>query len=199
MQVVDHRLDRGGLVRRFLETETGGERLVIVRRQFELVSLAQRALRIQVQQFGGGIAHLLHRAAFCLVPRAAAQLVQRRGFRRAAAVAADQVQLRDRHVELVLAGVFQQQEFVLAFAEVEIDQPLVARDAVLFVDHRIADLEFGQVAQHAFDIGFLCRARGTAARLRGIQFGFRDQRKVVVCQDEAVLQRRNAEHELFVA
>ncbi len=57
----------------------------------------------------------------------------------APAVAADHVQLRDRHVELVAAVVLEQQELVAAFAQVEVDQALVAADAVLRVHHRIAD------------------------------------------------------------
>ena len=62
LQVVDHRLDRGGLVGRFLETETGGEGLVVVRAELEGMALARGALRVQIQQFGGGVAHLLLRA-----------------------------------------------------------------------------------------------------------------------------------------
>ena len=159
-------------------------------RQLERVALARRALRVEIQQFGGGVAHLLHRAALGLVPCAAAQLVQRRGFRRAAAVAADDMQLRHRHVEFVGVGIFQQQEFVLAFAEVEIDQPAIARDAMLLVHHRVADLELGQVAQHAFHVALFRGARGAAARLCGVEFGFGDEGKIFFGQDEAVLQRR---------
>ncbi len=109
------------------------------------------------------------------------------------------MQLRHRHVQLVLARIFQQQELVFAFAEVEVHQPLIARDAVLLVHHRVAGLELGQVAQHAFDVALLRGARGAAARLRGIQLGLGDDGELVIGQDEAVLHQPRAEHELFCA
>jgi hypothetical protein len=42
------------------------------------VALARRALGVEREQFGRGVAHLLRRFALRLVPLAAAQLVQRR-------------------------------------------------------------------------------------------------------------------------
>ena len=189
LQVEQHRFDSGGLVGRLFEAETGGERFVVVIVQLERVAFAHGALCVQVQQLGGGVAHLLHGAALGLVPGAAAQFVQRCRFRRAAAVTTDDVQLRDRHIQLVAARVFQQQEFVFALAEVEIDQSLIARDAVLLVHHRIARLEFGQVAQHAFHIALLRGARGSASRLRGVQFGLGDDGEFVIREGETDLQR----------
>jgi len=152
LQIEQHRFDGGGLVGGLLEIETGGERFVVVVSELEGVAFARGALRIDVQQFGGGVAHLLHGAALGLVPRAAAQLVQRRSFRRAAAVSADNVQLRDGHIKLVLARIFQHQKFILAFAEIEIHQAPITRDTMLLMHHRVADFELGQVAQHAFHV-----------------------------------------------
>ena len=79
---------------------------------------------------------------------AAAERVQRRLLGRGAAVAADEMQARDRHVELVAAGVFERQELGLAFAEIHALQAEVAADAVLLVHDRVADLDLRQVAQH---------------------------------------------------
>ena len=59
--VRDHRVDRRGLVGRLLEAEAVGERLVVVRLERERVALARRALRVEVEQLGGGVAHLLRR------------------------------------------------------------------------------------------------------------------------------------------
>ena len=199
LQVEQHGFDGGGLVGGFFETEAGGERFVVVIGELEGVAFARGALRVDVQQLGGGVAHLLHGAALGLVPGAAAQLVQRCGFRRAAAVAADDVQLRDGHVELVLARIFQQQEFVLAFAEVEVHQALIARDAVLLMHHRVARLELGQVAQHAFHVALLRGARGAASGLRGIQLGLGDDGELVIRQREADLDGADAEHEFVFA
>ena len=113
--------------------------------------------------------------------------MQRRGLRRTAAVAADDMQLRYRHVEFIRARVFQQQEFSLAFAQIEIDQPAVTRDAMLLMHDGIANLQFGQIAQHAFDVALFCGAGGTAARLRGVEFGLGDDSELVVRQDKTFL------------
>jgi hypothetical protein len=156
-------------------------------------------LRIDVQQLGGGVAHLLHGAALGLVPGAGSKFVQRCRLRRTAAVTADDVQLRDGNVEFVFARIFEQQEFVLAFAEVEVHQPPVARDAVLFVHHRVARFELGQVAQHAFHIALLRGAGGAASGLCGIQLGFGDDGELVIRQRESDLERADAEHELVFA
>ena len=112
----------GGL----LEAEAGGEGLVVVRRVAVGVALARGAAGIQVEQFGGGVAHLLGGLALGLVPLARAQPVQRRLFGADAGVAADQVQLRHRHVQRGLVGVLEVQELrrpaVLAIGQVDVDQ-----------------------------------------------------------------------------
>ena len=129
-QVLDHRIDGGLLVARLLEREAVGERLVVLGLELERVALARRALRIDVEQLRRGIAHLLGGLALGLLPLAAAQLVQRCGLRRRTAVAADDLQLRHRHVELVAAVVFEGEELGHALAEVHVDEAEVAADAV---------------------------------------------------------------------
>jgi hypothetical protein len=71
-------VDGGALVGRFLEAEVGGELLVVVRRVAEGMALARGAAGVDVEQLGGGVAHLLGGLALGLFPLAAAQLVQRR-------------------------------------------------------------------------------------------------------------------------
>ncbi len=126
---------------------------------------------------------------------AAAELVQRRFFRLCAAIAANHPELRDRHIELVAALVDQQQVLGLAVVEIERDQPLVAPDAVLLVHHRIADLQLREVAQHAFDGAALFRHAGAAPHDAGIELGLGDHRPAFRGDDEAVRERRHAEHE----
>ena len=92
---------------RFLERKAFGERLVVVLLELERVALARGALRVEVEQLGRGVAHLLRGLALRLFPLAAAERVQRRLLGRGAAVAADQMQLRDRHVELVAVRVLE--------------------------------------------------------------------------------------------
>ena len=80
-EVGDHRVDGGRLVARLLERETVRERLVVVRLEREGVALARCALRVEVEQLRGGVAHLLGGFALGLFPLPAAELVQRRGLR----------------------------------------------------------------------------------------------------------------------
>ena len=194
--VFDHCADRALLVGRGLEAEALGEGLQIVLDHVELPALAQRALRVNMQQFGRGVAHRARGLALGLVPDFAAEFVYRRRFRRSARVAADQIELRDRHIELVRVGVFEQQEFRFAFAEVEVDQAAVAADAVLQMHHRVARAKFGEVAQHALDRG-LARAVAAfagAGRAR-VQLRLGDDGEAFAIEHEAVQQRSHREAE----
>jgi hypothetical protein len=76
------------------------------------------------------------------------------------------VQLGDRHEELGLVGVMQFEEFLLAEAEVHAHQAEVAADAVAFMDHRVADLEFGQILQPVVESGFFWDSRRCGAGSR---------------------------------
>ena len=159
--VLDHGVDRGVLVGRLLEAEAGGEGLVVVRLEAEREALARGAARVEVEQLGGGVAHLLGGLAPRLVPLARAEPVQRRLLGADAGVAGDQVQLRDRHVERRLVGVLEVQELgrlFLGAAEGDRRQAEVAADAVVDVDHRIADLELGEVLDQRVDVARLLLA-----------------------------------------
>ena len=67
-------------------------------------------------------------------------------------VAGDEVQRGDRHVELGAFGVLQGEEFALRAVDVQRLQAPVAADAVLLVNHRGADRQFGEVADHLLGI-----------------------------------------------
>ena len=69
-----------------------------------------------------------------------------------AGVAADLVQLADRHVERSFVGVLQVQELAGALTQVHVDQTLVAPDAVRAVHHRVAHFELAQVFDQRFNI-----------------------------------------------
>jgi hypothetical protein len=184
--VRDDRLDGLRLVRRFLEGEAGRERLVVLGAQRERVALARGAQRIEMQQLRRGVAHLLRRLALRLLPLAAAEAMQRRGLRRRPGVAADDVELRDRHVELVAALVFEVQELHLAFAQVDGHEPQVAPDAVLAVHHRIAGLDLGEIAHHPFRAGLrpgIAAAR--LAHLSRVELGLREDREMFARHQEA--------------
>ncbi len=126
--------------------------------------------------------------------------MQRRGVRIGAGVARDHVQLMHRYVELAALVIVQVQELFLAVAHVDRDQALVAADTVLAVHHRVADLQFGQVAHHGIDGGGLfLLAAAAAAHGLGVQLGLGDESDALVAQDEALVQRRHPEHEAGLA
>ena len=202
--VGDHGIDRGHLVGCFLEAETVGEGFQVVLPEIELVALTRGALGIEMQQLGGGVANLLGGFLLRLFPLAAAELVQLHGLRIGAAVAADQMQLRHRHIKHIAAGVFEMQELALLFRRAaggEQRQAQIAADAVLLMDHRVVDLQFGQVAQPAFEIAAPCLG-ALAARPRrgGVQLVFGEQREAGsgIRQDKAAGEWRDAEHETLI-
>ncbi len=203
-------MDGGALIRRLLEAEAGGEGLVVVRREAMRVAVARGAARVQVQQFGGGVAHLLGGLAARLVPLARAQLVQRRLLGRHAGVAADQRELRHRHVQRRLVGVFQVQELARTFAQVDVDQPHVAADAVRGVHDRIAQLQLRQILDQRVDAADLLLAAPAAARrgAGGEQLVLGDELDraraglvggVRLEPEEAFADRRRGDRDLLVA
>jgi hypothetical protein len=190
-----HGLDGRRLVDRFLEAEAVGEGLEVVLLDGKRMSQPRCALGIQREQLRRGVAHLLRGARLGLVPLAAAELVQRRLLGLRAAVAADDAELRDRHIQLVAAFVLQEQELVRPVAEIQVHQALVAPDAVLLVHHRIAHLELGEVAQHAFDRDALLGDARAPAHHAGIELGLGDHRPAFVGKQEAVRKRRDAQRQ----
>ena len=79
--------------------------------------------------------------------------MQRRFIAAHARVAADQLQLRHRHIQRGGLGVFQMQKLlqgraaVRVFrAHIHIDQAAIAPYAVLAVHHGVADIQLGQIA-----------------------------------------------------
>ncbi len=193
--VLYHRLDRGRLVGRLVEAEALREEFVVARLQRERVALPGRALRVEVEQLRGRVVRLLRGLLLRLFPLAAAEFVQRRGFRRRTAVAADEVQVRHRHVELRVVRVDELQELVRTIPQVEREEAEIAADAVRLVDHRIADADLREVAHHRVDIrapGGLARAAADDVR---VEFGLRDERDPAVGPGETRVHGRRDEHD----
>ena len=139
------------------------------------MALSGGAPGVDVQQLGGGVAHLLGGLAPGFFPLAAAQLVQRRLVGAHPCVAADLLQLADRHVQHGLVGVFEVQELLqrglavgVLLAQIQVDQAPVAANAVGGMHHRVADVELGQVLDQRLDVAdlflLLAPARGGAGR-----------------------------------
>ena len=100
-------MDGGALVGSLFKAKVGGKLLVVLGRVTEGMALAGGAPGIDVEQLCSSVAHLLSRLAAGFFPLARSQAVQRRFFGADAGIAADQVQLADRHVERGFVGVFQ--------------------------------------------------------------------------------------------
>ena len=108
------------------------------------------------------VRNLLGGAPLGLFPLAAAQAVQHRLVGADAGVAADELQLADRHVEHGLVGVFQVQKLLqrrraigVFLAHVHVDEAPVAANAMRAVHHRVADGQFAQVLDQGLDIADL--------------------------------------------
>src|SRR6185312_16855525 len=143
--------------------------------------------------FGG----LLARA----FPRVAAERMQWCEFRRGAGVAADQPQLRHRHVELVALGVFDGEELAIHAAHVHREQALVAAHAVINVHDRRAEGELGEIADDRFRI-----ARGAAATLAvalaahplAVQLALSEHGERGFGEREALFQAGDGDGELYL-
>eukprot|EP01036_Dinobryon_divergens_P056940 gene56940-biopygen47182 len=101
------RLATGALVGCFLKAEAGRKGFIVMRREAVGQALLGGAQGVEVEQLGGGVAHLLGRLAAGAVPLLRTQLVKRRLFRADAGVAADQLQLAHRHIQGGFVGIFQ--------------------------------------------------------------------------------------------
>ena len=160
--------------------------------------MAGRSLRVQVQELGGRIARLLRGFALRLLPLVRAEPVQRRVLGRRAAVARHEMQAQHGHVELVAAGVLEQQELRRHAFDVERREPAVAPDAVVLVHDGCADLQVGELANDGLGVAraalALALSRPLHAEVRG-----RDHAQPALREAEAVVNLRDRDSERRVA
>ena len=107
---------------------------------------AQRALGGGLDQLAGDLADPLLHPRLAPLPGLAAEPVERDAVA-LAAVAGEDVDILDRHVELVAAGIFERDAIVRAGADRDLGQPLVAADAVVGVDDEVAGAERRQLGE----------------------------------------------------
>src|SRR5206468_2027809 len=113
-----------------------------------------------------------------------------------AGVAADQMQLSHRYVQRRLVRVFEVQELAGPVAQVDVEQALIAADAVVGMHHRVAHLQLRQVLDQRIDIAdLLLLAPAPRGRRRREQFGLGDElQRARFCRlvpEEALGQRRD--------
>jgi hypothetical protein len=106
---------------------------------------------VQLEQLFGHVAHRFLDARLGLLPRRAAELVQRRFS--CAAVLLDQVEPLDGDEQLVLAEIPQLHEFLHGVADTDLFQSDEPADAVVDVDNQVVDLEIAQVGEERFGDG----------------------------------------------
>ncbi len=102
-------------------------------------------------QLAGDLADALLHPALAPLPRLAAELVERRAFLRRA-VAAEHLEILDRHVELVAAGIAERDAIVRRLLHRDLGQPLVAADAVVGMDDQVARRERRQLLEEGVGI-----------------------------------------------
>ena len=157
------------------------------------------ALGLDFQQLGRHVADFFGGFPFGLAPGFTAQRMQRRGVRRCAGIATDQMQLGDRHVQPVALGVFDVEVFAGLAAGFQRHQSAVTADAVVFMHHRRTFAEFAEVANDRF--GLAARAFAST-RLRGalgkqLTLGHDHPRRRAVDAETVVQRRYGDEHALM--
>jgi hypothetical protein len=167
--------------------------------ELELGARACGTLGVEVQQLGGGIPRLLGGFALRFVPLVGAEPVQRRFFGGCAAVARHEVQAQHRHVELVAAGVFEQQELRGHAFDVERGKPAVAPDTVVFVHDGCPDLQVRELADDRLGVARPALALALLPRPLHSEVGGRDQAQPVGWEAEAVVDLADRDAERRVA
>ncbi len=157
------------------------------------------AAGIDVQQFGGDVAHLLGGLALGFLPLLGAESMQRRQGIVAAGVACDQVQAGHRHVKLGFLGVLQLKEFGSLAVEFHGDQALIAADPMVDMHNRRTFAQLGEVLDDVLaSIADLLAAAALHDALTE-QGAFGDQRQLRLLQQQAVVQRRDADRQALLA
>ena len=135
-EIVDHLADRAVLIVRLLIREAVDEGGVAGVRLGDRAG-AQRPLGGDLDQLAGDLADALLHPRLAPLPGLAAQPVERHALA-LAAVAGEDVDILDRQIELVAAGIDQSDAIVRRALDRDLGQPLVAADAVIGMDDEIA-------------------------------------------------------------
>ena len=136
----------------------------------ERKAFGHAALGVELQQLVRHVAHFGFDARFGFRPGGAAEPVEGRLRFSRAAIFLDQIQARQRNVELRFAGVFEQHEVALLIALHDLANAEKLSDAVRGVDHEVAGLEIGDVGGKRGQLRFGWLARD---QVRGIEKIFR--------------------------
>src|SRR5262249_51906343 len=103
------------------------------------------ARRVQLEEFLGHVAHGLLDLGFRALPRRAAKAIDRRLAR--AGVFLYEIEALNRHEELVFARIPQLEKLLLVLADADLLQPDEYADAVIDMDHVVADFEVPKIGK----------------------------------------------------
>ena len=193
-QVLHDGMDGGLLVGGFLEAEALGKGGIAGRLELEGMAGAGGAAGVEIEQFHRRVTCLFGGLATGLVPLAGTQRVQGGIFGGGTGIAADEVQHGHRHVQRGIAGIGEVQEFGGAVAQIDVDQPHVAANAVLCMHDRVARFQFGEITDEGVDLGGLALAALVLPDEGGKQLAFGDDQQLAIGQAEAALQRADGQH-----
>jgi hypothetical protein len=151
-----------------------------------------RAAGLNFQQLDRDVVRALGRLAPGLLPLLGTQPVQRRVLRVRSGVATDQMQIGDRNIELVAAGIGEHQKFGRRAAGLDELQTQIAADAVFLMHDRRAGAQIGEVAD---DGRWIARGGPACPRPRPFagELAFADDGQIV--QQEPPFQRRDGDGE----
>ena len=168
------------------EREAGAELVEQALGRCQMVGFAQLAGGGDADQLIGHVADALLEPRLAGLPGGATQLVELH-VALVGAIAAEHLNVLDRHEELVVAVIEQPQTVVRRAADLDGDQGVVAADAVIGVHHQVAGIEGRGVRDDVLgpDLGLAGRARQAFAE----DVGLADDGDIWA--DEAALQAEN--------
>ncbi len=143
-QVLQHRMDAGSLVVGLLVGKAGDELVKLALRRCQRRRLSQLAQCGDLDELGGNLADALLEASFARLPADAAEPIEL-GHPVARAIARQQLDVLDRQVELVAAGVADLEAIVRSAERRNGGEPIEAADAVVGVHDEVADGEAGRL------------------------------------------------------
>ena len=183
-------LDGRGLIGRFVKGEAFGKGLVVRGRHLEGKARAALTHCVKVEEFRRRVADLFRGLFLCLLPVSAPERVQGGMLRIGPAVAGNEMKIRNRNEELRVVLVFEPQEFGFALVGGHLLETEIAPDPVLEVHHRVAHLEFGDVANEHLDVRRLrAAAKPRAAGTRRIEFRLGEKRDLRMMYVRSLIER----------
>ena len=146
-EIAEHGADARLLVLGLLVRESGGELVIDAVRRVEHRRLAQLAQSRDLDQLLGHVADALLEPGFARLPGDAAQPVELHA-RLVGAVAGEHLDILDRQIELVAAGIVHFEAIMRLAGRLDGGKPDEAADAVVGMHHEIADREARDFGQH---------------------------------------------------